>query len=144
VTTRMPKRFVLPTEPALIANISDQPAKTPKTTKLKLTTRTPGTAEKKEKKPAKKSEKRKSKAAVDDDEEMADAPEEETPKQLDPAAQKKAREREGQYLCYVTVQAFADIQQFYSSDTSCRRASCLATRVPWMRTCLRCLSTSRS
>jgi hypothetical protein len=62
-----------------------------------LTTRTPGTAEKKEKKPAKKSEKRKSKAAVDDDEEMVDAPEEEeAPKPLDPAAEKKAREKEGE------------------------------------------------
>jgi hypothetical protein len=80
---------------------ADQPAKTPKTTKLKLTTKTPATAEKKEKKKqsAKKGDKRKSKAAVDEDEDMADAPEEEEPpKQLDPAAQKKAREREGKHV----------------------------------------------
>lgn len=75
---------------------ANQPAKTPKTTKLKLTTKTPATAEKKEKKSAKKGDKRRSKATADEDEDMADAPEEEEPpKQLDPAAQKKAREREG-------------------------------------------------
>ena len=80
-------------------DLADQPAKTPKTTKLKLTTgKTPTTTEKKQKeKPAKaKSEKRKSKSApVDNDEEMADAPEEEPPKPLDPVAEKKAREKEG-------------------------------------------------
>ena len=75
---------------------ANQPAKTPKTTKLKLTTKTPATAEKKEKTSAKKGDKRKPKPTADEDEDMADAPEEEEPpKQLDPAAQKKAREREG-------------------------------------------------
>lgn len=85
---------------------ADQPAKTPKTTKLKLTTKTPATAEKKEKKSAKKGDKRKSKPAVDEDEDMADAPEEEEPpKQLDPAAQKKAREREGKNVHHADERA---------------------------------------
>lgn len=86
--------------PKCSTDLADQPAKTPKTTKLKLTTGKTPTTDKKQKekaeKPKAESKKRKSKApAVDDDEEMADAPEEEPPKPIDPVAEKKAREKEG-------------------------------------------------
>ncbi|OQV01520.1 PWWP domain-containing protein isoform 2 [Cladophialophora immunda] len=76
----------------------EKPAKTPKTTKIKLTTnKTPKTEEKKPKEKATKarSEKRKSRAAQED-EEMADAVEPEPEeKPLDPVEARKAREKEG-------------------------------------------------
>ena len=88
--------------------MTDQPAKTPKKTTLKLTTnKTPAATEKKPKdKEAKpKRERKKSKAAASD-EEMADAQEEEPEKPQDPEEARKAREREGMYnelmLCRLT------------------------------------------
>ncbi len=79
--------------------MTDQPAKTPKKTTLKLTTnKTPATTEKKpkEKSSKPKAERKKSKAAASD-EEMGDAPEEEPEKPQDPEEARKAREREGMY-----------------------------------------------
>ncbi|ETN42900.1 uncharacterized protein HMPREF1541_02058 [Cyphellophora europaea CBS 101466] len=93
----------------------EKPAKTPKT-KLKLTTK-PQTAEKPAKKPAKKTEKRKSKAAAEDVEDMPDAPEEEEPpKQLDPAAQRKAREKEVLFLRHRLQKGFLTRDQAPQED----------------------------
>lgn len=76
-----------------------QPAKTPKTTKLKLTTnKTPATTEKKAKEPKSakpKSEKKKKAAASDED--MPDAEEKVEEKPLDPAEEREARKKEGEF-----------------------------------------------
>ncbi|KAK5197349.1 hypothetical protein LTR92_003288 [Exophiala xenobiotica] len=93
---------------------SEKPAKTPKTTKIKLTTsKTPKTEEKKpkEKAPKPKSERRKSKAAVED-EEMADVAEPEPEeKPLDPVEARKAREKEVLFLRHRLQKGFLSRDQ---------------------------------
>ncbi|KIX02242.1 uncharacterized protein Z518_08181 [Rhinocladiella mackenziei CBS 650.93] len=93
---------------------SEKPAKTPKTTKIKLTTnKTPKTDEKKPKEKATKAkaEKRKSKAATSD-EEMVDAGEpEQEEKHLDPAEARKAREKEVLFLRHRLQKGFLSREQ---------------------------------
>ncbi|ETI27356.1 hypothetical protein G647_09546 [Cladophialophora carrionii CBS 160.54] len=92
----------------------EKPAKTPKTTKIKLTTsKTPKTEEKKPKEKASKprSERRKSKAAQED-EEMADAPEPEPEeKPLDPVEARKSREKEVLFLRHKLQKGFLSRDQ---------------------------------
>ncbi|KAL8243566.1 hypothetical protein R6Q59_009824 [Mikania micrantha] len=92
----------------------EQPEKTPKTTKLKLTTnKTPATTEKKSKEPKSakaKSEKKKKKATASD-EEMPDAEDKVEEKPLDPAEEREARKKEVLFLrhklqkCFLTRDA---------------------------------------
>ncbi|KIW33066.1 hypothetical protein, variant 2 [Cladophialophora immunda] len=97
----------------------EKPAKTPKTTKIKLTTnKTPKTEEKKPKEKATKarSEKRKSRAAQED-EEMADAVEPEPEeKPLDPVEARKAREKEVLFLRHKLQKGFLSRDQAPQED----------------------------
>ncbi|KAI1619116.1 hypothetical protein EDD36DRAFT_427894 [Exophiala viscosa] len=98
---------------------TEKPAKTPKTTKIKLTTgKTPKTEEKKpkEKAPKAESKKRKSKAAAED-EEMADVGEPEPEeKPLDPAEERKAREKEVLFLRHRLQKGFLSRDQAPQED----------------------------
>ncbi|KEF58799.1 uncharacterized protein A1O9_03642 [Exophiala aquamarina CBS 119918] len=98
---------------------SEKPAKTPKTTKIKLNTnKTPKTEEKKpkEKAPKAKPEKRKSKAAPVSDEEMVDAEPEPEEKPLDPAEARKAREKEVLFLRHKLQKGFLSRDQAPQED----------------------------
>ncbi|KIW86897.1 uncharacterized protein Z519_12519 [Cladophialophora bantiana CBS 173.52] len=96
-----------------------KPAKTPKTTKIKLTTnKTPKTEEKKPKEKATKarSEKRKSRAAQED-EEMVDAVEPEPEeKPLDPVEARKSREKEVLFLRHKLQKGFLSRDQAPQED----------------------------
>ncbi|OAP59778.1 hypothetical protein AYL99_04780 [Fonsecaea erecta] len=97
----------------------EKPAKTPKTTKIKLTTnKTPKTEEKKPKERATKarSEKRKSRAAQEDDE-MADVAEPEPEeKPLDPVEARKTREKEVLFLRHKLQKGFLSRDQAPQED----------------------------
>ncbi|RMD39380.1 hypothetical protein DV735_g5752, partial [Chaetothyriales sp. CBS 134920] len=97
----------------------EKPAKTPKTTKIKLTNKTPAASEKKAKeKPTKaKAEKRKSRAeAATEDEEMADAPEPEPEPPMDPEEARKGREREVLFLRHKLQKGFLSRDQAPQED----------------------------
>ncbi|KIX94688.1 uncharacterized protein Z520_09734 [Fonsecaea multimorphosa CBS 102226] len=97
----------------------EKPAKTPKTTKIKLTTnKTPKTEEKKPKEKATKgrADKRKSRAAQED-EEMADVVEPEPEeKPLDPVEARKAREKEVLFLRHKLQKGFLSRDQAPQED----------------------------